>query len=121
MKSPLEKRAKLQAERRLVPGPGSYDIDRSPVKNTKSYSIRERLDLEKTIVERSQSPGPGPTYNVRGPATFAALNGNTGSLSSKVKWSFGKEQREVNIEAIRHGKSVPDAGEYSPSHKMIIP
>lgn len=58
-------------------------------------------------------------YNVRAAGRVASLNGNPGSKNSQVKYSFGKEQRQVNAEAIKHGQSVPSVGMYSPSLKGV--
>ena len=67
------------------------------------------------------SPGPGPMYNVRMAGRAASLNGNTGAKNSQVKYSFGKEERRPMAEVVRHGRSVPDGGYYSPNAAAVQP
>ena len=52
--------AALVAERRAVPGPGSYEISKQICKNSKSFSVRNKLPNEKLLEARDAREGPGP-------------------------------------------------------------
>ena len=52
----------LDTPNKFVPGPGSYNIDRSLGKEAPAYTFGERTQFEsfdRNIVKRSSSPGPG--------------------------------------------------------------
>ena len=120
--------AKLQAERRHVPGPGSYEIAQPICRGTKSFSVRNKLPNEKELECRDAREGPGPAafkiscYNDNLATKFVSRNEDakaTKSCKVKKAWSFGKDGRRVNEEAMKHGRQVPSPDRYNPIDTLV--
>ena len=120
--------AALVAERRAIPGPGSYDVSKQSSRNTKSFSVRHKLPNEKLLEARDARDGPGPAalaiacYNTQHATKYVSrTQSQNESRSCPVgkAWSFGKDGRRVNEEAIRHGREVPSPNRYRPNDTMI--
>lgn len=101
------------AERRAIPGPGSYEVSKQICRNSKSFSVRTKLPNEKLLDARDALNGPGPAafvipfYNTQNSTKFVSRTESQNATKScpvGKAFSFGKDGRRVNEEAIKHGR-----------------